>query len=191
MEWWYQIAIPALPSGKINYAIAVPGIHLAGDGDQLSAHTDLRDIGRYIAKVIVDERTLNKMVFVYNELWSQNRIWDALEEELSGEEIAREHDSLESLRSRIADARFKLVADPANVGTFLQIISAQYTISWGIRGDNTPEYAKYLGYLTSKELYPEMEFVCFENFLQEVLDGRMKGVYEEMRAQIAAALNKN
>ena len=83
----------------------------------------------------------------------------------------------------------------------------QYLISWGIRGDNTPEYAKYLGCkymivavwwpvtnfgiqlaldITSKDLYPDFKFVTFEEFLQKVLDGHAKGVYPEMKEMIAA-----
>lgn len=30
----------------------------------------------------------------------------------------------------------------------------QYHISWCVRGDNTPEYADYLGYLDFWKLYP-------------------------------------
>lgn len=30
----------------------------------------------------------------------------------------------------------------------------QYRISWCIRGDNTPQYAEYLGYLDFWKLYP-------------------------------------
>ncbi len=50
-------------------------------------------------------------------------------------------------------------------------------ISWGIRGDNTPAYAKYLGYVTSKALYPDMKFTAFEEHLPKVVEGRAKGVY--------------
>ena len=53
-----------------------------------------------------------------------------------------------------------------------QIWSQQYRISWGIRGDNVPEYAKYLGYLDVKELYPDMKWTPFETFVTELLDGK-------------------
>lgn len=55
-----------------------------------SALTYLQDIGRYVAKIIADPRTLNKMVFVYNELWTQQQIVDKVEE-LSGEKIERNY----------------------------------------------------------------------------------------------------
>ncbi len=61
-------------------------------------------------------------------------------------------------------------------------------ISWGIRGDNTPEYAKYLGYVTCKELYPDMNFLSFEKYMKhEVLPGKAKGVYGDLMAQMAVA----
>ena len=88
--WWYQIAFPRLPSGKIDYAVAIPGGEIAGNGNVPSALTDLRDIGRYVAKIITDDRTLNKMVLVYNEMWSPNQVYDLLEK-LSGEKLERKY----------------------------------------------------------------------------------------------------
>ena len=67
----------------------MPKDTIAGDGNQLSARTDLRDIGRYVARIITDPRTLNKYVFAYNELWSQNQIYELLEK-LSGETLERQ-----------------------------------------------------------------------------------------------------
>lgn len=55
----------------------------------------------------------------------------------------------------------------------------QYYYSWGIRGDNTPEYAEYLGYLSSKDLYPDFKLMKFEDFLKDTLNGKVKRVYEE------------
>lgn len=62
-----------------------------------------------------------------------------------------------------------------------------YMISWGIRGDNTPEYAKYLGYLDTKELYPDMKFTAFEEYMKQVLAGTAQGVYAELKAKMAAS----
>ena len=188
--WWYQIAFPALPSGKIDYAVGVPDQYIPGDGKVPSALTDLRDIGRYVARIIRDDRTLNQQVLVYNEMWSPNQVYDVLEK-LSGEQIPRRYASLENLQARIADAEAKMVDDPGNFGIMVQKASSQYLISWGLRGDNTPEYAKYLGYLTSKELYPDIDFIKFEDYLKQVLDGKAKGVYEELKAQIGEALRKS
>lgn len=52
----------------------------------LFALTDIQDIGRYMAQIITDSRTLNQIVFAYNEIWTQNQIYDLLEK-LSGERL--------------------------------------------------------------------------------------------------------
>lgn len=82
------IAFPKLPSGKIDYALSLPVEEVYGTGEQKSAMTDLRDVGRYVARIVQDDRTVNKYVFCYNELHSQLDSWAALEK-LSGEVIPR------------------------------------------------------------------------------------------------------
>ena len=88
--WWYQLAFPRLPSGKIDYTMFSANNEIVGGGNVPSALTDLRDVGRYIARIIVDERTLNRMVFTYNTLMTQNQIHDLLEE-VSGEKTERKY----------------------------------------------------------------------------------------------------
>lgn len=68
----------------------MPTPFLVGDGSVPSALTYLQDVGRYVAKIIADPRTLNRMVFVYNELWTQQQIVDKVEE-LSGEKVERKY----------------------------------------------------------------------------------------------------
>jgi hypothetical protein len=88
--WWYQLAFPRLPSGRIDYAVLNATNEIIGGGTVPSAITDLRNIGRYVAKIIADERTLNRMVFAYDTLMTQNQIYDLLEE-LSKEKIDRNY----------------------------------------------------------------------------------------------------
>ena len=177
--WWYQIAYPRLPSGKIDYvALDVPT--LIGDGTMPSALTDLRDIGRYVAKSVVDERTLNKYVLAYGELWTPNQVAEELER-LSGETIPREYLSKQTLLDLI-DAATKQSETEEDLSKEFLKASAEYMLSWGIYGDNTPENAKYLGYLTSKELYPDFQPTSLTSYLQEVLDGKAKPVYEDNEA---------
>lgn len=90
MGWWYEISSPRVPSGRVDYGLMMPTAHLFGDGSVPSALTSLQDIGRYVARIIADPRTLNRMVFVYNELWTQQQIFDKVEE-LSGENIERKY----------------------------------------------------------------------------------------------------
>jgi uncharacterized protein YbjT (DUF2867 family) len=184
--WWYQIAFPMLPSGKINYAQSLPVEELYGTGEQKSALTDLRDVGRYVARIIQDDRTIDKYVFCYNELHSQlDSI--AILEKLSGETIPRKFVSLEEVEADIAEALPVLQTSGMDLrsgeGAIIafKAVARQYVRSWGIRGDNTPEKAKELGYVTSKELWPEMEFVKYEDFLGDVVEGKAKAVYEDKR----------
>lgn len=64
---------------------------IIGDGNTPSGLTDLRDIGRYVARIIMDPRTLNKMVFTYNELLTQNQRYKLMKH-LSGEKIERTYE---------------------------------------------------------------------------------------------------
>lgn len=180
---WYQLSVPSLPSGKTSYLSLGMGNLIPGDGNTPTALTDLWDIGRYVAKIIADDRTLNKYVFIYNELWTTNQIYSHLES-TSGEKIPeRIYQSEEQLRAQIAS----VPDDSTDFMTLAGKVVAQYAISWGIRGDNTPEYAKYLGYVTSKELYPDFQFMSFEEFVEGAVEGKAHVVYREMKAQFAAA----
>lgn len=187
--WWYQFSLPELPSGKIDYAIGVAPQGIPGDGNALSALTDLRDVGKYVVRAIKDERTLNAMVFVYNELWTWNQIYDLLEK-LSGEKIPRTYVSAGEYEQQIIEADAKLKDSPEDFMARAQKVLAQYSLSWGIRGENTPEYAKYLGYLDGKKLYPDIKFITFETYLQEVLSGKAQGVYDELKPMMKKGATK-
>lgn len=51
---------------------------------------------------------------------------------------------------------------------------AEYTFSKYVRMDNRPEYAKYLGYLDARELYPEFTPKSFRDFVVDLLDGKVQ-----------------
>lgn len=82
--------MPRLPSGSIDYAVMQAAEGIAGDGNVPIALTDVRDIGPYVARIITDPRTLNRMVLAYNEVLTQNQVYDLLEA-LSGEEPERQY----------------------------------------------------------------------------------------------------
>lgn len=77
--WWYQVSIPRVPSGRFDYAVAIPMTLLVAGGEVPSALTDLRDVGMYVAKIIGDDRTLNKKVLAYTEVKTQNEIFELVE----------------------------------------------------------------------------------------------------------------
>lgn len=88
--WWYQLAYPRLPSGRVDYAMTSGNDEIIGDGNMPTALTDLRDIGRYMAMIISDPRTLNKKILAYNLVSTQNEIYKLMEE-LSEEKIDRNY----------------------------------------------------------------------------------------------------
>lgn len=88
--WWYQVTLPRLPSGRIDYAVMETSDGIAGDGNVPIALTDLRDIGTYVKHIISDPRTLNRMVFAYNEVLTHNQMYDLMES-LSGEILERKY----------------------------------------------------------------------------------------------------
>ncbi|GJC94656.1 isoflavone reductase [Colletotrichum higginsianum] len=174
--WWYQITPPRVPSGRADSGLLAPETHLFGDGSALSCLTHIDDIGRYVAKIIADPRTLNKAVFVYNEAWTQQQIFDKVEE-LSGEKLERNYLSAEDLQAQIDQLKKPDEEEPTDFKTLSWLWGLQYKYSWGIRGDNSPENAEYLGYLSGKELYPDVEFISFETYLKDLLAGKAKRVY--------------
>ncbi|KAJ0104343.1 isoflavone reductase family protein [Diaporthe amygdali] len=174
--WWYEISPPRVPSGRIDYGLMMAVTHLFGDGSAPSGLTYTKDIGKYVARIIADPRTLNNMVYVHNELWTQRQIFDKVEE-LSGEKLERNYLSGEELQAQAAKLLGPDQVEPADTMLLMRLWGVEYQYSWGIRGDNTPENAKYLGYLLGKELYPDVEFTSFESYLKELLEGKARKVY--------------
>ncbi|KAL1599830.1 hypothetical protein SLS60_007635 [Paraconiothyrium brasiliense] len=176
--WWYQVNVPRLPSGRIDYAVMETADGIGGEGNVPMALTDLRDIGMYVVRIISDPRTLNRMVFAYNEVITHNQIYDLLER-LSGEKIPRRYVPAEKIRARIRDIE-AMKPTPDSV-EFVKLAQMQYWYSCGIRGDNTPEYAEYLGYLSIKDLYPDIIGITLEDYTREVLEGKGRRVYEHLK----------
>ncbi|KAJ5588200.1 isoflavone reductase [Penicillium hordei] len=175
--WWYQITPPRLPSGRIDQLVILPMEGLYGDGNVPSAITDSRDIGRYVARIITDPRTLNKSVFAYSEVLTQREIFQIMEE-ASGEKLDYNYISNEDAMARVVSAQ--IAAEAAGLGdkgAQSALAVAQYTYSTCVRGDNTPDYARYLGYLDGKELYPDVDFIPFRKYVSELIDGTARRAY--------------
>ncbi|KAM0335678.1 hypothetical protein ACHAQA_000727 [Verticillium albo-atrum] len=179
--WWYQLTLPLLPSKRNAYAhVGSPDL-IAGDGTVKSGHSDLADVGRLLARVILDPRTLNKSVFGFGELASQTEVYD-LFDRLSGETLIRTYIDEATLNTNLETLPKAAVGSPE----WFKRAQFEYWQSWGVRGDNTPETARYLGYLDARELYPDFKPRTLEEYAKVVLAGEAKGIYAEMRAAIAA-----
>ncbi|RYN32566.1 hypothetical protein AA0119_g2980 [Alternaria tenuissima] len=88
--WWFQFSLPNLPSVRIDYAHSGLDIRIPGDGNVSSSFTDNRDIGKFVARIIADPRTLNQQVFVYSEMTTVTKIYGLLEK-ISNEKISRRY----------------------------------------------------------------------------------------------------
>ncbi|KAJ7728015.1 hypothetical protein DFH07DRAFT_851450 [Mycena maculata] len=183
VAYWYQLSFPALPSGRVDYASVFPRLGVHGDGSMPTMLTDLRDIGPFVALIIKDPRTLNRLVIAYGDVLSENETFRIMED-LSGEKINRVHVSIEEVIASRAGASAALKADPENVGARMLAWGEDYKYSKYVRGDNTPEHAQYLGYLDARELYPEFKPRSFTDFVGELLAGKVQKPYASRAEQI-------
>ncbi|KAM0417111.1 hypothetical protein ACHAPT_012887 [Fusarium lateritium] len=141
--------------------------------------TDVKDIGRYVGRIIADPQTLNRMVFAYTELHTTNQVYDLVEKQ-SGETIERQYMHEDEIKAGAAAAQ-KSNTIPGSLENVPES-RLQYWNSWGLRGDNTPEFAKYLGYLVAKELYPDLEGRTLEAYIRDALHGKERAAWQQAGA---------
>ncbi|RGP71867.1 isoflavone reductase [Fusarium sporotrichioides] len=188
--WWYQITLPAVPSGKFDGHLTFANNNIIGGGNNPSALVNLNDIGRYVAVIINDERTINKKIFAYTESKTQNEIFELVEKVTSEKPERTEVSYIAS--KRLEQRRQKLIVSSQMSKEKIEAQLAQlkspdellqqraildYWMSWGVRGDNTADNAVYLGYVLAKDLYPSLKGQSLEDFIGDVLDGKVKPVY--------------
>ncbi|GLA40771.1 hypothetical protein AnigIFM63309_008607 [Aspergillus niger] len=174
--FWYQISFPTLPSGRVDYAQMVPVKTVHGEGTAPSILTDLRDIGRFVARIILDDRTINKYVYTSGDVLSENDIY-RIAEEVSGEKLEPDYISHENIEANVEQAKAALAENPSDPMKRIGVFIAQYEHSKYVREDNSPGYAAYLGYLNARELYPDFQPTSFRDFFTEVLNGEGRKVY--------------
>ncbi|KAM0202652.1 hypothetical protein ACHAPA_009392 [Fusarium lateritium] len=169
--WWYQISLPRLSSGRIDRNLFLYNTAIGGNGEVPCARTDSRDVGVYVARIIADPRTLNQKVFAYTDLRTQHQLYDTVEE-ISGEKVERKYRTTDEIDNAIARTK----DDPYKMMDYYQFT---YQESYDIMGENTPEYARYLGYQIGKDLYPDLEGISFEDFFKETLEYGLQPMYKE------------
>ncbi|KAJ7835437.1 hypothetical protein B0H14DRAFT_2796191 [Mycena olivaceomarginata] len=178
--YWYQLSFPTLPSGRVDYAcLFKTRTEIHNGGSMPTMLTDLRDIGSFVALIIKDPRTLNKSVFGYGEVLSENEVYETLEA-LSGEKIDRKYVSAEEIAAARASNAAALKSDPNAIPNRISTFREDYHYSKYVRGDNTPAHAAYLGYLNARELYPEFKPKGFGEFARELLDGKLSKPYQHL-----------
>ncbi|KAI1502187.1 NAD(P)-binding protein [Biscogniauxia marginata] len=178
--YWYELSFPRVPSGKLDYAIAVPANELYAGGTTPNMLIGKRDVGRITAKIVRDERTLNKRVYAYGDLLSQNEV-NAIVERKTGEKLELKHVSADEIHANIKAAEAAAEAGSTDLGARYKLILSQYANVKYVRGDNTPENAEYLGYIDGNALYPDFKFTKFEDFVDELLAGKVTRPYADMK----------
>lgn len=145
-----------------------------------------------MAAIIADPRTLNRKVLAYSDLRTAHELYDTVER-ISGEKVERKYVSsaalLLSVSNRIADLTCvqrsvedidagiaETKDDPMKMFDYYQYT---YMKSYDVMSENTPEYARYLGYLIGKDLYPGIKGRPFEDFVKEALETGLEPMYEE------------
>ena len=68
--------LTAIFPAHMTSATADMARNLIGTGDVPFAVADEFHIGDYVARIIQDERTLNRKVFVWEDEVTQNQVWD-------------------------------------------------------------------------------------------------------------------
>lgn len=86
--WWYQVTLPRVPSGKLDHGLTFPNNTIIAGGDIPSALVNAHDVGKYVAAIISDPRTINKRVLAHTETKTQNEV-HALVEKVTGEKPER------------------------------------------------------------------------------------------------------
>lgn len=160
-----------MPSGRTDRFVQPYQDFVAGDGTVPVAVTELRDIGKYTAKIITDPRTINKKVLAYTEVISSSQFAE-LQRNLMGEDSILQYLPVaqleESIASGLEDFKVPEKREEATLGLFVN----QYIYSWGVRGDSTPEAAEIFGYLDFKKLYPGLKGKTAKQLIQDILDGK-------------------
>ncbi|KAF5657358.1 isoflavone reductase P3 [Fusarium circinatum] len=150
--YWYQLMLPRLPSGRVDYALPITLGCIPGDGNTPSAFTDLPDVGRWVARIIADPRTLNKMVFAYNTVLTMNQAYDMLEK-ASGEKTERNYISEAAVMEGVA--RAEVDCPSPDSFDYFEVVKYQYFNALGIH---------------ATELYPDMKVTTPEAYYLVDLD---------------------
>lgn len=89
--WWYNGFIPKVPSGQTDHAVALPDFIqnlVPGDGEMKTYVVDNEDVGKFVARIIADPRTINNKVMAAGASLSFNEMF-GIAEELTGEKSVR------------------------------------------------------------------------------------------------------
>lgn len=81
-----------MPSGKTDPVIAIPDFIqnlVPGDGEMKTYVVDNEDVGRFVARIIADSRTINKKVMAAGASLSFNEMFGIAEELTGGKPVLK------------------------------------------------------------------------------------------------------
>ncbi|KAI4525828.1 NAD(P)-binding protein [Schizophyllum commune Loenen D] len=152
--WWMQLTV--IFPAHMNSATADMARNLIGTGDVPFAVADEFHIGDYVARIIQDERTLNKKVFVWEDEVTQNQVWD-LAVKKYGEGILEKKKTLHVVKT----------GGPSQM---MMRYLYEYWDSLFQRGDNTLAKAKANGAVDYRDLYPDIKPRTFAEYVENLGD---------------------
>ncbi|TRM70583.1 hypothetical protein BD626DRAFT_544855 [Schizophyllum amplum] len=162
--YWMQTVLP-WPAQLTGFLADITR-QVVGTGDMPLALTDLAHIGDYVARIIKDDRTLNKTILIWEDEKTQNQGWAHAERKLGS-------DFVQQKKKVIPEAEFMKQLEAARAAPPEYIVMRfveEYRYSLCIRGDNTVAKAKAAGVLDFKELYPDVKAPTFEEFMDAFYD---------------------
>lgn len=163
-----------------------PPQSVIGPGNVKTAVTSKTDIGRFVARIIDDPRTLNAQVFCYGDEISLEEAYDIAERN-SGDAPQRIivsqkfclfwyfHIEAHVLSNQFSNEEFwdellKAQRDYQQSPSPLTLGIETFREAWHVAfidGENTAAMAKKLGYLDARELYPDFKPQSAEEFAKE------------------------
>jgi len=158
---WAQIFLPEDKEESEDTFLPSKSHKIVGSHDVKNAIIDVADVGKFVAEIIDDDRTLNRYVFCHGEELTQKELWEIARKakaDVSGGAPLKASSKYES------DEQVLEKVKSAEDHSFAQH-TAEYLLSFYIRGDNTVENAKkpeYGGALDARELYPNLKVTPIE-----------------------------
>ncbi|KAF8646021.1 hypothetical protein AX16_007446 [Volvariella volvacea WC 439] len=160
---WYQNYIGAAEAIGAQWPWFAENLRTSFNGGTAkAAFVDMREIGKFAARIISDDRTLNRYVFVWGDEIVQNELLE-LTQKYSGKPLEIIHKTTEEVESHLGHLR----QDPSN---FYEIGWNEYTYSVWVLGEDIKEKAvleEYGSALLGKDLYPDITTKKVEDFIRE------------------------
>jgi len=163
--WWMQLLLPPYSRESSMYPDLPQFAEWVrskyGNYNTRAAVTDLGDIGKFVARIIDDSRTLNQYVFCWGDEVTQATAIETVDE-LSPIKIEFIHHDEDKILRIIEKAK-------VDKDTFT-LAQWQYSYSLWVREDNLVDKAKkteYGGALDARELYPNFEPKSFRQVAEK------------------------